>query len=78
MNSTDLRAALMARKQEIEHLRVDELARLQREADQALAPYVAAAGEIDRMLHLLDHADGAAHADAIPNLEDILVSPEEG
>ena len=72
MTTTDLRAALMARKAEIEQMRAGELLRLQREADQALAPYIAAAGEIDRMLHLLDHAD-----DEIPNLEDILVSPEE-
>ena len=57
MATTDLRAALIARKAEIEQMRLDELLRLQREADQALAPYVAAAGEIDRMLHLLDHAD---------------------
>ena len=57
MTTTDLRAALMARKAEIEQMRLDELTRLQKEADQALAPYVAAAGEIDRMLHLLDHAD---------------------
>ena len=57
MTTIDLRAALIARKAEIEQMRLDELMRLQKEADQALAPYVAAAGEIDRMLHLLDHAD---------------------
>ena len=57
MTTTDLRAALIARKAEIEQMRLDELMRLQKEADQALAPYIAAAGEIDRMLHLLDHAD---------------------
>ena len=77
MNTADLRAALMARKSEIERIRLDELTRLQREADQALAPYVAAAGEVERMLHLLDHADGAAHEAEIPNLGDIVVPPEE-